>query len=221
MPTLVSVAECVSPISTETAGPFPGDGSQGARLNVLARSGVVRQDIRTSLGTGNLAAGIPLRLELKLVRASGDYAPLAGYALYAWHCDAQGRYSMYSSGVEGEDYLRGVQAADANGIVVFQTTFPGCYPGRWPHVHFEIYPALDQATSVRNVVHTSQLALPEEICRQVYADPQYGNSLNNLGRLSIERDGIFRDGWQTQMATVTGSLNDGLVARLIIGVPGV
>jgi len=220
-PTSAPVAECVSPIPTETAGPFPGDGSQGASLNVLARSGVVRQDIRTSLGTGNLAAGIPLRLELKLVRAGGDCAPLAGYALYAWHCDAQGRYSMYSSGVEGEDYLRGVQAADANGIVVFQTIFPGCYSGRWPHVHFEIYPSLDQATSARNVVHTSQLALPEDICRQVYADPQYGNSLNNLGRISLERDGIFRDGWQTQMATVTGSLNDGLVARLTIGVPGV
>ncbi len=220
-PTTAAAAECVSPIPPETAGPFPGNGSQGAGLNVLMRSGVVRQDIRTSLGTGHTAAGIPLRLELKLVRAGGDCAPLAGYALYAWHCDAQGRYSMYSEGVEGEDYLRGVQAADANGMVVFQTIFPGCYSGRWPHVHFEVYPSLAQATEARHVVYTSQLALPEAICRQVYADPQYGNSLNNLGRLSLERDGVFRDGWQNQMATVTGPLRDGLVARLTVGVPGV
>lgn len=220
-PTNAAIAECVDAIPRETAGPFPGNGSQGANLNILSRSGVARSDIRTSLGTGNTAAGVPLRLELKLVRAGGDCAPLPGYAIYVWHCDAPGRYSMYSPGVEGEDYLRGVQAAGADGTVVFQTIFPGCYAGRWPHIHFEIYPSLEQATSARNVVHTSQLALPEDICRQVYADTQYGNSLRNLGQLSLERDGIFRDGWETQMATVTGAINDGLVARLTIGVPGV
>ncbi|WP_298820661.1 intradiol ring-cleavage dioxygenase [Chloroflexus sp.] len=219
-PTSVAVAECVEAIPPETAGPFPGNGSQGTALNVLTRSGVVRSDIRTSLGTGNIADGIPLRLELKLVRAGGDCAPLPGYAIYLWHCDAPGRYSMYSSGVEGEDYLRGVQAADEQGLVVFQTIFPGCYAGRWPHMHFEIYPSLEQATSARNVAHTSQLALPADICRQVYADSRYGNSLRNLGQLSLERDGIFRDGWETQMATVTGSLNEGLMARLTVGVPG-
>jgi protocatechuate 3,4-dioxygenase beta subunit len=219
--TPVAVAECVDAIPRETAGPFPGDGSQGAALNVLARSGVVRSNIRTSLGSGNTAVGVPLQLELTLVRAGGDCAPLPGYVIYVWHCDAPGRYSMYSPGVEGEDYLRGVQAADTSGKVVFQTIVPGCYAGRWPHIHFEVYPSLEQATGARNVVHTSQLALPEEICRQVYADAQYGNSLRNLGQLSLERDGIFRDGWEQQMATVTGSINDGLVARLTIGVPGV
>ncbi|ACL24707.1 intradiol ring-cleavage dioxygenase [Chloroflexus aggregans] len=220
-PTSVVVAECVDAIPRETAGPFPGNGAQGAALNVLARSGVVRSDIRTSLGSGNTAVGVPLQLELTLVRAGGDCAPLPGYVIYVWHCDAPGRYSMYSPGVEGEDYLRGVQAADTSGKVVFQTIVPGCYAGRWPHIHFEVYPSLEQATGARNVVHTSQLALPEEICRQVYADAQYGNSLRNLGQLSLERDGIFRDGWQTQMATVTGSVNDGFVARLTVGVPGV
>ncbi|GIV91024.1 MAG: intradiol ring-cleavage dioxygenase [Chloroflexus sp.] len=220
-PTSVVVAECVDAIPRETAGPFPGNGAQGAALNVLARSGVVRSDIRTSLGSGNTAVGVPLQLELTLVRAGGDCAPLPGYVIYVWHCDAPGRYSMYSPGVEGEDYLRGVQAADAGGKVVFQTIVPGCYAGRWPHIHFEVYPSLEQATGASNVVHTSQLALPEEICRQVYADAQYGNSLRNLGQISLERDGIFRDGWQTQMATVTGSVNEGFVARLTVGVPGV
>lgn len=221
VPTSVAVTECVDAIPRETAGPFPGNGAQGASLNVLSRSGVVRPDIRTSLGTGNTAAGVPLRLELKLVRAGGDCAPLEGYAIYVWHCDAPGRYSMYSPGVEGEDYLRGVQAAGADGLAVFQTIFPGCYAGRWPHIHFEIYPSLAQATSARNVVHTSQLAFPADISRQVYADAQYGNSLRNLGQLSLERDGVFRDGWEQQMATITGTINDGLLARLTIGVPGV
>ncbi len=220
-PTNAAAAECVDSIPRETAGPFPGNGSQGAGLNVLARSGVVRTDIRASLGTGNTAVGIPLRLELKLTRAGGDCAPLPGYAIYAWHCDAPGRYSMYSPGVEAEDYLRGVQAADEQGLVVFETIFPGCYAGRWPHIHFEIYPSLAQATSAGNVLHTSQLALPEDVSRQVYADARYGDSLRNLGRLSLDRDGVFRDGWQNQMATVSGTVAEGFVARLTVGVPGV
>lgn len=214
-----AVAECVSPIPRETAGPFPGDGSQGPNLNVLSQSGVVRPDIRTSLGTGNTAEGVPLRLELTLVRAGGDCAPLPGYAIYLWHCDAQGRYSMYSSGAEDEDYLRGVQAADENGVVTFITIFPGCYAGRWPHFHFEVYASVEQATGAGNAVHTSQIALPEDICRSVYADARYGNSLNNLSRLSLETDGIFRDGWESQMAAVTGSVEEGFLARLTVGVP--
>lgn len=214
-----AAAECVSPIPRETAGPFPGNGAQGPALNVLGRSGVVRPDIRTSLGTGNTAEGVPLRLELTLVQAGGDCGPLPGYAVYLWHCDAQGRYSMYSPGAEDEDYLRGVQAADENGVVTFLTIFPGCYSGRWPHFHFEIYASVEQATGAGNVVHTSQIALPEDICRAVYADARYGASLNNLSRLSLERDTVFRDGWESQMAAVTGSMEEGFLARLTVGAP--
>ncbi|MCC9074617.1 intradiol ring-cleavage dioxygenase [Litorilinea aerophila] len=218
-PEEATAAECVSPIPRETAGPFPGNGSQGPNLNVLIQSGVVRPDIRTSLGTGNTAAGVPLRLELTLVQAGGDCAPLPGYAIYLWHCDAQGRYSMYSPGAEAEDYLRGVQAADENGVVSFLTVFPGCYSGRWPHFHFEVYASVEEATGAGNVVHTSQIALPEDVCRSVYADDRYGSSMNNLSRLSLDQDGIFRDGWESQMAAVTGSVEEGFLARLTVGVP--
>ena len=37
-------------IPEETAGPYPGDGSNG--VNVLEESGVIRSDIRSSFGTG-------------------------------------------------------------------------------------------------------------------------------------------------------------------------
>ena len=41
-------------IAQETAGPFPGDGSNGP--DVLERSGIVRGDIRSSFGTGGATA---------------------------------------------------------------------------------------------------------------------------------------------------------------------
>lgn len=203
----------------ETAGPFPGDGSQGTNLNVRDDKGVVRRDLRRSLKTGNAAAGVPLTLKMKLVNVSGSCAPLSGYAVYAWHCDAQGNYSMYSQGTVNEDYLRGIQVSGTDGTVTFTTIFPGCYPGRWPHVHFEVYPNLSGATTGgagANVL-TSQLAFPEKACRDVYSDPRYGGSLGNLGRLSLTRDGIFRDSYQLQTATMSGNAKSGYTANITVG----
>ena len=65
-----------------------------------------------------------------------DNAPFVGVAVYAWHCDRAGRYSLYSEGVEDENYLRGVQESDADGKLAFDTIFPAAYSGRWPHIHF-------------------------------------------------------------------------------------
>ncbi len=76
---------------------------------------------------------------------------------------------MYSSGFADEDYLRGVQPTDDNGVASFQTIFPGCYLGRWPHIHFEIYPSVEETTGAGNIVHTSQLALSESDCATVHA----------------------------------------------------
>ena len=103
---------------------------------------------RDLTATGS-ATGIPLSIKLTLVSAS-TCAVLAGRAVYLWHCDALGRYSLYTSGVTNQNYLRGVQEADANGLVTFTSIYPGCYAGRWPHIHFEVYPTLASSTSVSN-----------------------------------------------------------------------
>jgi protocatechuate 3,4-dioxygenase beta subunit len=209
----------IDEIPQETAGPYPADGSHASNqtLNALTLSGIVRQDIRASLGTGKVAAGIPTTLELTFVDASGG-APLAGYAVYLWHCDRDGNYSLYSNGVTGEDYLRGVQVTDSSGKPSFTTIFPACYSGRWPHAHFEIYPSLEQATSAANAIHTTQLALPEDVCKAVYATEGYAKSISNLSRVTLESDNLFRDGHELQMATVTGDITSGYTARLTVGV---
>lgn len=215
-----SPVSCVSEIPQETAGPYPADGSNASNqsLNVLTKSGIVRSDIRTSLGTGTTAAGIPLQMVLTLVNINAGCAPLSGYALYAWHCDREGRYSMYSSGVTEQDYLRGVQATESTGSVTFTSIFPACYSGRWPHVHFEIYRSLASATSGSNAILTSQLAFPKDVCDTVYATTGYESSVRNLSQLSLQTDNVFRDGYATQLASVTGDVNSGYIAHLTIGV---
>ena len=188
-------------------------------MNALALSGIVRSDIRTSLGTGNVAEGIPCTIELTLVNTNDGCAPLVNHALYIWHCDRGGNYSMYSSAAVDEDYLRGVQESDSEGKLTFTSIFPACYAGRWPHVHFEIYPSLAEATDASNVIHTSQLALPEAICDAAYEVAGYEQSVRNLAQLSLSTDNVFRDGADSQLATVSGDAESGYTVRLTVGVP--
>lgn len=201
----------------ETAGPFPGDGSNG--VNVLAQDGIVRTDMRSSLGTSSaIAAGVPLALRLTLRSTSSGCAPMAGAALYAWHCDKDGGYSMYSPEVADENYLRAVGVADATGLVQFITVFPGAYPGRYPHVHFEVYRSVTDATGSGSPIATSQLAFPESACTAAYQQAGYESSRRAFPRTPLSRDGVFRDGVSTQMATMTGTVAKGLTAALTINV---
>ena len=205
-----------SVIPNETQGPFPGDGSNGP--NVLSLTGVVRGDIRPSFaGLNGTADGVPLSIALTIVSAS-TCAPLAGRAVYLWECDRLGRYSLYSSGVTNQNYLRGVQAADADGKVTFTAVYPGCYAGRWPHIHFEVYPSLSAATNVANKVATSQIALPKSASDAVYATAGYDGSTANLSRVTLATDGIFSDGSSLELATVTGSVSQGFTATLSVGI---
>lgn len=219
-----SVSSCTV-IPEETAGPYPGDGSNASNSsvsNVLVQSGVVRQDIRSSFaGFSGTAAGVPLTLTLRLVNTGSACADLSGYAIYLWHCDRDGNYSLYSSGVTNQNYLRGVQATDSGGKATFTTIFPGCYSGRMPHLHFEVYRSTTTATSYSNKLKTSQIALPIDICNEIYNNATgYATSKTNFARISFASDNVFSDGYQTQLASVSGDLSGGYVATLVVGVAG-
>jgi protocatechuate 3,4-dioxygenase beta subunit len=217
---VASGASCAV-IPEETAGPFPGDGSNGP--NVLSQDGVVRTDIRSSFGSSTtVAEGVPLAIKLTIQDAGGDCAALAGAAVYLWHCDRDGGYSLYSQAVSDENYLRGVQEADDSGLVTFQSIFPACYSGRWPHIHFEVYPSLELAKDEGNRIATSQIALPKDACDLVYATDGYSQSIQNLSQVSLASDNVFRDDSAVrQLGTVTGDVSGGLTVTATIPVsPG-
>ena len=127
-----------------------------------------------------------------------------------WHCTAGGQYSLYDQDVAGENYLRGVQESDADGKLTFKTIFPAAYSGRWPHIHFEVYASLDAATSAGSKLRTSQLALPKEACELVYATAGYEQSVENLAQTSLDSDMVFSDGYASQLATTTGTVESGI-----------
>ncbi|MFC3495562.1 intradiol ring-cleavage dioxygenase [Glycomyces rhizosphaerae] len=205
-------------IPEETAGPYPGDGSNG--VDVLEESGIVRSDIRSSFGDSTTTAeGVPMTLELTIYDMANGNAAFEGVAVYAWHCTNNGEYSMYSEGLENENFLRGVQVADSNGVVTFTSIFPGCYSGRWPHIHFEVYPDEASITDSANAIATSQVALPQETCDLVYAEEGYEDSVGNLAQITLESDNVFSDdSGASQLAAASGDVSSGFVITLPVGV---
>ncbi len=215
--TATPTAAAAGEIPQETAGPYPGDGSNGP--DVLGRSGIVRSDIRSSFGGASGTQGVPMTLELTVQDLANGGAPFTGAAVYVWHCDREGRYSMYSNGVTQENYLRGVQVADADGKVRFTSIFPGCYAGRWPHIHFEVYPQEASISDAGNAIATSQVALPQNVSETAYAQPGYEDSVTNLARVTLDGDNVFGDdGGASQLATVTGDVSAGYTVTLPVRV---
>jgi protocatechuate 3,4-dioxygenase beta subunit len=206
-----------SKIPTETGGPYPGDGTNG--VNALAMSGIVRSDIRSSFGTSSgVADGVVLAVTLAVVDVGSACSPLSGRAVYIWHCTRDGNYSLYSSPVTGENFLRGVQETDADGRVTFTTIVPGCYAGRWPHIHVEVFASLAAATTGRNAIQTTQIAIPQATCDEVYATSAYASSARNLAQLSMSSDLVFSDGATLETPTMSGSLDTGYALALQIGI---
>lgn len=223
--TTSSTDTCVAD-PAETAGPYPADGSNtanGSLANVLAESGVVRTDMRSSFGSSSTTApGVRLDLTLTLVDVnSGCTTPLAGYAIYLWQANAIGQYSIYD--LPNENYLRAVGVTDENGQVTFTTIFPGCYPGRYPHMHFEVYPSLALATSYQNRILVSQLAMPENECTAVYNnDANYAASISSFAGVTIFSDNVFGDNStaeiEMQTPSLTGDPNSGYTGEVNIGI---
>ena len=212
----------------ETNGPYPADGtntSAGATSNVLTVSGVVRSDIRSSfISSTTTASGVQVTLTLTLVNVNSSCAPISGAAIYVWHCDAGGLYSLYSSGVTTESYLRGVQVTDSNGQVTFTTIYPACYSGRWPHIHFEVFLG-GLGTSPKGSTSSliSQLAMPAAINTVVFnGDSRYKASISNYSAISLSSDNVFGDNSAAVLAqqtpTMSGSIADGYTATATIGI---
>ena len=202
-----------TPTPSETGGPFPSDGTNddgsGATADVMHDPRAMRRDIRSNLDGSETQAGVPLTLRMRLVSKS---VPLAGAAVYVWHCNKDGAYSDYNSRMLGGDYsaysfLRGVQVADADGRVEFQSILPGRYPGRAFHIHFAVYS--DDGFGTRLL--TSQMAIDDDLIDSLFAGASgYENSLQ--ADTDNSQDNVFSDGVAHQLLTVTGDVASGLTA---------
>lgn len=124
--------------------------------------------------------GLPLKLKIKVVGVS-NCEPVPNALVNIWHCDARGVYSEFGqvagnpADASDSSWLRGYQITDVNGICEFETIFPGWYPGRATHIHFDVHLGFEPGGQVDNrhdptSTFYSQMYLPNTIKTKVYSD---------------------------------------------------
>ncbi|WP_082615446.1 cadherin-like beta sandwich domain-containing protein [Acidovorax sp. Root267] len=192
--------------ATETQGPYP-------LLAILSNSAMVRSNITEG------KTGVPLTVTLTVQDVSNGCAPVAGAAVYIWHCDKDGLYSGYSTGTNagqaGLTYLRGIQVTNSSGQVTFTTIYPGWYAGRITHIHAQVY--LNDNLSV-TATATTQLAFPQDVTTAVYNSTLYSAKGQNNSVASFAADNVFSDGTSTEMVAISGSVASGYAANLTVNI---
>jgi protocatechuate 3,4-dioxygenase beta subunit len=98
-----------------------------------------RSDVRANTSDGAVQAGVPLTLRMQIFDADNRCAPVQGATVDIWHANAAGLYSDEAANhTVGQNWLRGYQTTDADGLVTFTTIYPGWYSGRAVHIHFKV-----------------------------------------------------------------------------------
>ncbi|CAM5526728.1 intradiol ring-cleavage dioxygenase [Streptomyces canus] len=182
---------CMTLMSSVTEGPYYLDGA------------LVRKDITEG------KSGVPLTLRLTVVDATDGCTPVKGAAVEIWHCDAWGYYSGYttadpggSAPAESEDgstandntYLRGYQIANANGVVKFETIFPGWYTPRTCHIHVKVHTGGEKEDGTYEggtVNYTGQLFFADEIAEEIFTLEPYAKHAGTYTELA---DDMVYDG---------------------------
>jgi len=175
-----------------------------------------RSDIRSEPSDNSVRDGLPLTLNIS-VASVGDNscAPIEGAQVDIWHCDAEGHYSGVSDpgfDTSGQKFLRGYQITGSNGVVQFQTIYPGWYSGRAVHIHFTIR---TKAADGSDYQFTSQFFFDDALSDQVYAQAPYAskgqrNTLNST-------DNIFTGGGDQLLLTLQGDTTNGFTGAMNIG----
>ncbi|MGH8504163.1 MAG: intradiol ring-cleavage dioxygenase [Gammaproteobacteria bacterium] len=161
-----------------------------------------RADIRSDPSDGAIKDGARLDLSLRVSRIDGRACtPLAGAIVDIWQCDARGVYSGFEDinglfDTRGQQFLRGFQVTDDEGIVRFVTIYPGWYPSRTVHVHFKIRTADEPSFE-----YTSQLYFDDALTDRVFTHAPYAGRPQREVR--NEQDGIYQEGGKDLMLPVT------------------
>ena len=184
-----SGVDCIL-IPHETAGPYP--------LDLSGDLSYFRNDITEE------KPGIQLDLTITIVSIQDDCNPIANARVDLWQTDKDGVYSGFvqpGHDTTGETFCRGIQITDINGQVKFKTIYPGWYPGRTTHNHFQVF--------LSNVLSaTSQMAFPDAINTLVYDTPLYTKGQNTTVETTAD-DGVFADGYEDQLLNITPNLATG------------
>ena len=177
---------------------------------------LLRSDVRANTSDGAVQAGVPLTLRLQVFDADHDCAPVQGATVDIWHANASGLYSDESAnGTLGQNWLRGYQTTDADGLVTFTTIYPGWYTGRTVHIHFKV--RIYNGTT-ETLEFTSQLFFTDALNTQVFTTySPYKDRAQTTGDTTDANDGIYGADGASLLLTPVAS-GGGFAADFSVGV---
>lgn len=170
---------------------------------------------------------MPLHLDLQFIDINTCGA-IPEMLIDIWHCNATGTYSgisMMGQGGLNTTHGRGIQTTDADGVVQFDTIFPGHYIGRTPHIHLM---STENATVLPNKTYVTD-GKPNHI-GQLFFDQSLINAIKQLEPYSTNTQPLTlnaNDGIDAQTSTAEydpfadyvllgDELQDGLLAYLTV-----
>src|SRR5438309_2697164 len=177
-----------------------------------------RSDIRSDtngLASPNPRPGLPLALQFAVsAYASGVCTPLSGAQVDIWHCDASGIYSDVQGVTAGQNFLRGYQVTDANGLAKFTTIYPGWYSGRAVHIHVKV--RLFDASNNTTTEATTQVFFDDTTTDGVYAavSPYNTRGARNTRNAT---DNIYAN-QSVLLLALTGDTTSGYSGSISLGV---
>ena len=216
-PTPPSYADTSTPAAADaSASPLPVDDTPVCVLTPRATEGPfyfdaiqVRQDIVED------RAGAPLRMAVRVMRVDDGCTPLKDALVDVWHADADGVYSGYPGQLGGLDtsgrtFLRGTQVTAADGVALFDTIYPGWYPGRTVHIHFKVHYR-------NNAYVTSQFYFPDDFTDRVYGRAPYSDRPDRTTRNT--NDSVLRgDPVERNLLASVAEDGDGYFGTITVGV---
>lgn len=158
--------------------------------NIVGPYFVQGEQIRSNIVEGY--AGVPVHLEIQFVDVQ-TCRPMPQLLIDIWQCNAAGVYSGVSAAGQAglkSTFLRGVQKSGPDGVVEFDTIFPGHYQGRANHMHISVHTgAAVQPNNTYTggiVSHISQLFFDEALIKKVEQTAPY--NANRVARTSNAAD---------------------------------
>ncbi|KAF6822615.1 GPI anchored protein [Colletotrichum plurivorum] len=194
---------------------------------------IVGEYMRSNVIESEYCEGVPVFLEVQYVDVN-TCDPIPSVAVDIWNCNATGIYSgvstngNYAADGLNSTYLRGIQLTDHDGVVQFETIFPGHYEGRATHTHLLSH---TNATLMPNgtisvwdapVSHIGQLFWPESLRSAVEELAPYNTNTQSVTSNAEDMWSVLQADASydpfPQFVYLSDDLQDGIFAWIQIGV---
>ncbi|HTT04727.1 MAG TPA: hypothetical protein VMF64_05510 [Steroidobacteraceae bacterium] len=183
-------------------------------------TGFQRSDITDNVDGTEVQSGVALTFTVTVIDTENECSPMEGVQVDIWHCNASGIYSdIASENTSSQNWLRGYQITDTNGVVTFTTIIPGWYSGRTTHIHLRLRSKYGEASSTTDGTNTTQVFFPQDLIDTLstsvvpYSAEGSNPTTNATDRVySQQVDG-------ETLLTLSGSTAGGYSANITVGLP--